>query len=88
MEITTANAGAVYQALVGQLEADGIPITSLMSVLTVSAAYMKGEHNGMQAKLKESAPHLLDIDGDACHIIHNAVKCFPQELDKDRWCIH
>ena len=32
--------------------------------------------SGLETKLREKAPHLLDIDGDICHHIHNTVKKF------------
>mgnify|MGYP001606756747 CR=1 FL=1 len=35
---------------------------------------MRGCKNGLEARLREKAPHLLDIDGDTCHHIHNASK--------------
>ncbi|RUS84189.1 hypothetical protein EGW08_008029 [Elysia chlorotica] len=53
----------------------------LVSLLTDSASYMRGCHNGFQAKLKEDAPHLVDIDGDVCHHLHNIAKCFTEELN-------
>ena len=37
---------------------------------------MRSKKSGLETKLREKAPHLLDIDGDVCHHIHNTVKKF------------
>ena len=38
---------------------------------------MSGSKNGVETRIRtEKAPHLLDIDGDSCHHIHNAMKMF------------
>ena len=37
---------------------------------------MRGVKSGLEARVREIAPHLIDIDGDACHHIHNIVKNF------------
>lgn len=81
--MTTVNSDTVHTAVKQQLVEDGIPFENLVSVLSDSAAYMRGCENGFQKKLKEDVPHLLDIDGDVCHHIHNAVKCFTAELDSE-----
>ncbi|GBO08746.1 hypothetical protein AVEN_35234-1 [Araneus ventricosus] len=31
---------------------------------------------GDEVKLREKCPHLFDIDGDSCHLAHNAAKKF------------
>ncbi|XP_077418071.1 uncharacterized protein LOC144049225 [Vanacampus margaritifer] len=42
-----------------------------------SCAVMRGSKSGVETRLREGpAPHLLDIDGDTCHHIHNASKHF------------
>ena len=38
---------------------------------------MRGSKSGLEKRLRDSTvPHLLDIDGDICHHIHNIVKKF------------
>ena len=61
---------------------DEIPWENLISDLTDSAAYMKGKKSGLEVCLREKVPHLLDIDGDMCHHMHNAVKKFCSFFDK------
>ena len=46
---------------------------------------MQGNKNGFQEKLKANAPNLLDIDGDACHHIHNIVKDFSSKIDQESY---
>ncbi|RUS81632.1 hypothetical protein EGW08_010595 [Elysia chlorotica] len=59
-----------------------------MSSLSDSAAYMRGSKNGYEVKLRDDAPHLLQIDGDACHHIHNITKHFSSELDPENHLAH
>ena len=42
---------------------------------------MRGHKSGVEAKLREMAPHLLDIDGDTCYHTHNAAKKFCAPFD-------
>lgn len=37
---------------------------------------MRGKISGFETRLREKVPHLLDIDGDICHHVHNVVKKF------------
>ena len=37
--------------------------------------------SGLETKLREVAPQLLDIDGDLCHHVHNSVKKFCSPFD-------
>jgi hypothetical protein len=38
---------------------------------------MRGSKSGLETKLRQGkAPHLLDIDGDSCHHMHNCAKVF------------
>ena len=84
LEMTTVNAATVHEAVTTQMNADGIPLENLISILSDSAAYMRGRHNGFHEKIKEEAPHIVDIGGDTCHTIHNAVKSFCGEFDKEK----
>lgn len=83
LELTIVNATTVYEAVKGKLDSDGIPLVNLISILSDSAAYMRGATNGFQAKMREEAPHLLDIDGDMCHHMHNISKHFCQKIDQE-----
>ena len=37
---------------------------------------MRGKKSGLETTLREKQPNLLDVDGDICHHMHNAVKKF------------
>ena len=43
-------------------------------MLMDSASVMRGHKTGLEVRIREVAPQLLDIDGDACHHMHNIVK--------------
>ena len=83
LEMTTVNASTVHAAVTGKLAEDGIALENLISSLSDSAAYMRGSQHGYETKLSEDAPHLLEIDGDICHHIHNITRHFSSQLDPD-----
>ena len=43
---------------------------------------MRGKMAEFQSLLRKEAPHLLDIDGDTCHHVHNASKNFLSPFNK------
>lgn len=48
-----------------------------MAVLMDSCNVMKGNKSGFETRLRtEKTPHLLDVDDDVCHHIHNSSKAF------------
>ncbi|XP_045193668.2 uncharacterized protein LOC123549557 [Mercenaria mercenaria] len=53
-----------------------LPWNNLLSVLLDSCNTMRGKKSGLEARIREKAPHLLDIDGDSVHHVHNAAKAF------------
>ncbi|XP_069128861.1 uncharacterized protein [Argopecten irradians] len=60
-----------------------IPWENLMSILMDSCNVMRGSKTGFETRVRESrAGHLLDIDGDSCHHIHNASKYFCRQFDR------
>lgn len=61
---------------------DNIPFDNLVSDLSDSTNYMRGKNSGLEKRLRDKAPHLLDIDGDVCHHIHNTVKEFCKPFEK------
>ena len=76
IQMSVVNASTVFEAVLGKFRHDEIPLSNLVSVLSDSAAYMRGSLNGFHAKLREVAQQILDIDGDVCHHVHNNVKKF------------
>ena len=55
---------------------DGIPWEKLISDLSDNTNYMRGKKSGLERRLREEAPIMLDIGGDTCHVIHGAGKRF------------
>ena len=53
-----------------------------MAILLDSCSVMRGCKTGVETRLRESAPHLLDVDGDTLHHVHNAVKKFTLPFEK------
>lgn len=81
MEMIVVNAKTVFNAVISKFKEDNIPLSNLISTLTDSAAYMRGSESGFQTKLREEHPHVIDIDGDLCHHIHNVSRHFCLNLD-------
>ena len=80
IEVTKANSESLFCEIVKLVEDSQIPWTNLVSVLMDSCAVMRGKKSGVEKRLRdEKAPHLLDIDGDSCHHLHNSSKrlCAP-----------
>ena len=59
----------------------GIDWKNLMAILSDSASVMHGFKSGLEARVREIAPHLIDIDDDACHHMHNIVKNFTKQCN-------
>ena len=76
IECTVVNAATLFQEISNLFERDEISWDNLVSDLSDSANYMRSKKSGLETKLREKAPQLLDINGDLCHHIHNPVKQF------------
>ena len=83
VELIKINAESIYNVIVDLIETNDIPWSNLTSVLMDSCSVMRGKKSGVETRLRnEKAPHLLDIDGDSCHHIHNACKRFCNPFQK------
>ena len=64
------------------IEGNNIPWKKLIAMLSDSASTMRGTVTGLETRIRSSvAPHLLDIDGESCHHMHNIVKNFVKYFD-------
>ena len=82
VNIPIVNAETVYAAVADLVKGEEIPWKTLLAMLTDSCGVMRGSKNGFETKIRlRVAPHLLDIDGDSCHHIHNASKIFTKVFD-------
>lgn len=82
LELISVTAESLFSALDGLFERMNLPWDNLVSIFMDSCAVMRGSKNGLEKKIRDRrAPHLLDIDGDSCHHLHNASKklCCPFE---------
>ena len=59
-----------------------LPWKILLAILSDSASTMRGKISGLETLIRNSvAPHMLDIDGESCHHMHNIVKKFTSFFD-------
>lgn len=77
------NAASVFEAVTNVFSKHGLEYTNLISILMDSCNVMRGSKEGFEQQIKKKkAPHLLDIDGDSCHHIHNISKKFCEPFDR------
>ena len=79
---TIVNAKNLFDYVINSLSEDEIPITNLISNLPDCINYVRGKFAGFELLLRKEAPHLLDIDGDTCHYVHNSWKKFLSPFKK------
>ncbi|KAG1677299.1 Luciferin 4-monooxygenase [Nymphon striatum] len=72
----------LFEQITGLFDKYNLPWENLMSVLMDSCNVMRGSKTGLEVRLREKASHLLDIDGDSCHHIHNCSKKFCEPFEK------
>ena len=70
------NADSIFNCIQTTIELHNLPWISLISCLMDSCNVMRCHKSGVEAKLCEMAPHLLDIDWDTFHHTHNVAKTF------------
>ncbi|KAF3857796.1 hypothetical protein F7725_010997 [Dissostichus mawsoni] len=81
LEIVKVNAASLEKVLCEFFEKNNIPWNNLVSMLMDSCAVMRGSKTGLEIRMHQYCPNLLDIDGDSCHHIHNAAKKFSEPFD-------
>nr|XP_047140460.1 uncharacterized protein LOC124815724 [Hydra vulgaris] len=79
---TVINAKILFDYIKSLFLNDEIPTDNLISNLSDSTNYMRGKKTGFETLLRLHVPHLLDIDGDMCHHMHNTVKRFLAPFEK------
>lgn len=81
LEIVKVNAASLEKVLCEFFEKNNIPWNNLVSMLMDSCAVMRGSKTGLETRMHQYCPNLLDVDGDSCHHIHNAAKKFSEPFD-------
>ena len=81
LSLTRVDSESVFNAIDKQFKNFKIPYENLMSILLDSCSVMRGSKSGVETRIREKAPHLVDIDGDVCHHVHNGAQkfCHPFE---------
>ena len=77
MDFTVVTSYSLFHELYNLFQSKKIPWCNLVSILMDSCGVMRGSKNGLEVQIREKkASHLLDIDGDSCHHVHNSAKKF------------
>ena len=68
---------SLYKELADLFARLKLPWEKLLAILMDTCSAMRGSKTGLEKRICDTvAPHLLDIDSDSCHHIHNIVKLF------------
>ncbi|KAL6473249.1 hypothetical protein MHYP_G00194370 [Metynnis hypsauchen] len=81
LEILRVDAASLEKVLCDFFVKNNIPWQNLVSLLMDSCAVMRGSKTGLETRIQQHCPNLLDVDGDSCHHIHNAAKKFSEGFD-------
>ena len=77
ISLVTVNSEILFNELVKIFKDYLLPWNNLCSILMDSCAVMRGSKAGLEKRIRtNTAKHLLDIDGDVCHHLHNATERF------------
>ena len=76
ISVTKGDGKTIASEILDHFKADEIPLSNLVADLSDSAGAMRGKHLGVEKRLRDVAPHLLEIGGDTCHDMHRACKIF------------
>ena len=74
--VIKADAESIFLKIEEMFEKHQLPWENLVSVLMDWCSTMRGKKSGLETRLREKAPHLLDINGDSVHHAHNVAKSF------------
>ena len=82
ISLIRADAQSIFDAIDKFFEDENIPWVHLTSILMDSCSVMRGSKAGFETLIRDKrASHLLNIDGDVNHHVHNAVKKFCAPFD-------
>ncbi|XP_060782423.1 uncharacterized protein LOC132889689 [Neoarius graeffei] len=77
IEVVKVDSESLYNVILDLFDKYDIPWSNLISILMDSCAVMRGSKSGLETRIRQNkAPHLLNIDGDICHHVHNTCKKF------------
>ena len=81
ISVSTVHSEHMFDELKKLFIRQGIDWKNLMAILSGSASVMRGVKSGLEARVREIAPHLIYIDDDACHHMLNIVKNFTKHFN-------
>ena len=83
ISLESVTSSILFDCITEIFQSKNLPWTRLMSVLLDSCGVMWGEKSGLEVRLRQgNAPHLLDIDDDSLHHVHNASKKITEQFDQ------
>ena len=75
IDVPSCTSNNIFAAVKDLFDKKGLSWEKLLAVLADSASTMRGKISGVETLIRQNvAPHLLDIDGESCHHMHNIVK--------------
>ena len=74
VDVPSVDASSLFDKIKEIFEKCNLSFSKLLDMLMDSCSVMRGEKGGLETRVREVAPHLIDVDGDSCHDIHNFVK--------------
>ncbi|CAL4166836.1 unnamed protein product [Meganyctiphanes norvegica] len=83
INLIKVDALSLYNELVEIFTKFDLDWDKLCSILMDSCAVMRGPKSGLETRIRERAPHLLDIDGDNCHHVHNGARKIGVQFGKN-----
>ena len=73
VNVPSVDASSLFGKIKEIFEKCNLSFPKLLAMLMDSCSVMRGEKSRHETKVCEVAPHLIDVDGDSCHHIHNFV---------------
>ena len=74
VDVPSVDASSLFCKIKEIFEKCNLSFPKLLAMLMDSCSVMRGENSVFETRVREVAPHLIDVDGDSCHHIHNFVK--------------
>ena len=79
--VNIAKAENLFNAVDTVLEEYELQWDQVTSVLMDNCSVMRGAKSGVEARIKEKNPHMMDISGDTVHMINNSANAMFDEIE-------
>ena len=80
VDVTFFDASSLFNIIKEIFEKCNLSFSKLLTMLMDGCSVMRGEKSGLETRVCEVAPYLIDIDGDLCHCIHSFVEKMTSHL--------